>query len=286
MSLSFAKFKALTRFEQSLFGLPFVLTAVLLPFGDPTFFATLTQKEWLRLLFVIPAFFSARISGMAFNQLIDRKIDALNPRTCNRPLPSALVSPKQAASVAVIALFSLFFFSFCIRYQCFLISLIAAFFLCIYSYMKRVHFSCHVVLGIIHFLSPVTAYLAIKGRVDLPAILLGCIAFFSIAASDIIYAIQDYGFDQKHNLHSIPSRFGLEKGLLVAKIFHAMCFPCLIFFGLSLPVSGVYFFIIPFIFLCFFYFYRNWRRDFRAFFFCSVGVSMSVFVFTAISLLI
>lgn len=225
----FSKFKKLTRLEQSFFGLPIVVAGAILPFSDPQF-AVDSQLFW-RLLWVLPAFFAARISGMAFNQLIDRKIDAKNPRTKDRLLPQGLITVWQASFLAWLCLG---IFLIC----CFQINLLTAAFggfaavlLFIYSYLKRIHASCHLVLGMIHFLAPFMASIAVRGTWSLSAFFLALAAFASIVANDIFYSMQDLSFDRQEGLHSIPARFGEKKSLRIAQAFHALCIGSLVELG-------------------------------------------------------
>lgn len=283
--LDFVKFKALTRFEQSLFGLPIALTGALLPFFEKGFFASLTFSNFISFLFILPAFFAARISGMAFNQLVDSKIDALNPRTMKRPIPSRLVKASQAKTIAFGFLFLFLFFTYCIAPLCFFFSLAAAPLIFLYSYMKRVHYSCHFVLGIIHALSPIMAYLAIKKEVGIPSLFLGLGAFFFIAGNDIIYALQDLDFDRQQKLHSFPAHFGKEKSVGFSKILHLFSIFCFGLSGFSAHLPWIYYSALPLIFLTFRGFYQNFEKEPSAFFRCTVFVSASLFLSTLLSFL-
>lgn len=264
-------FKDLTRLEQTLFGLPYVLASILLSLNELSFH--------LRWLWVLPAFLLARVSGMAFNQLIDRYIDAKNPRTENRPLPGGRVSENQARFIACGGL--LLFFCVChqINALCFLLAPVAAFSLVIYSYLKRVTAGCHFVLGFIHFLSPVMASSAITGTFYEPSVFLGLGAACSIIGSDIIYALQDYEFDRKENLFSLPSRLGIEKSLLVARLMHlcALVFFLLVGFSARLPVF--YFLVIPILGRWYYRFHKKMSASFAEATFFSSTAAIPLFVF-------
>lgn len=272
--LTIAKFTALTRFEQSLYGLPFVLTGALLPF-----FENFSVPHWGKLLFIIPAFFAARISGMSFNQLIDRNIDVRNPRTKDRPLPSKLVTPRQAQITAISFLVLFLLFALCINFLCFCVGLFAAFLIVLYSFMKRIHYSCHFVMGIIHFLAPIGAFLVVRGEINISIILLSLIPLFSIAAIDIVYALQDLEFDRKEGLHSIPAHFGMEKSLTIAKVCHALAFFLAIAFGISAQLPLIYFLAPAILLYLFISFYKK-SKDPSIFFTTTVGTSFSIFLFT------
>lgn len=278
--LTLTKFRRLTRFEQSLFGLPFVLTGALLPF-----LLTCAPFSLIRLIFAITAFFCARISGMAFNQLLDRHIDAKNPRTANRPLPSGLVTPKEASQVAWRGLILFLLFAHFLGPLCVLLALPAAFLICIYSYMKRYHASCHFIIGTIHFLAPVMAYAALKGDLSFPPLLIGAVAFFALTGNEMIYAIQDLEFDRKIGLHSIPVVIGKRNTILFAGALHLCSVLSLIAFGIVAHL-GVIYYGAPLIALCaFVLFYVYWERDQRAFFLSTVAVSFSTMLFTFLAFL-
>ncbi len=239
--LTLSTFVDLTRFEQTLFGLPFLLAGALLPLANYDLLISLTGRDLMRSLWIFPAFLAARVSGMAFNQLIDRKIDALNPRTSDRVLPSGRASVKQARFVAWGSLGAFMVICSQINTLCMLFSPVAAGLIYLYSYMKRINASCHYVLGAIHLLSPLMASIAVSGRLTVAPLLLGLAACLSIAGNDIVWAIQDYYFDKKHHLHSIPSRFGVAKSLRIAQVSHALCVVMLLLVGKKAGVARIYF---------------------------------------------
>ena len=283
--MRFAAFKDLTRIEQTLFGLPFVLSGLLL--------ATYHSFEWKVVPWVIPAFMLARVSGMAFNQLIDRDIDARNPRTQNRAIPSGRVSATQARTVAWVALGLFVILCLQINQLTALLSLLAALLLYVYSYLKRVHASCHIILACIHLLGPVMAFSAVVGVWDPSAAFLGAAAAFLILGTDIAYAMQDYEFDSSEGLFSIPSRLGLDKSFLISALAHVLCLLMLFYVGRSAHLPLIYYLIIPLVAGILGYFHylmhkqRRIHRNFSSiepyFFFCNVAVSIPVFLFIFVS---
>lgn len=230
-------FLQLTRLEQSLFGMPFLILGALLPwllFDEPF----LTS----RLPFLFLGFFTARISGMAFNQWIDRGFDAKNPRTSDRPLPAKKVKESRVALLAWGALLGMVLVGYSLGSFVFLLVLIAAFFLWLYSYLKRVTLLCHAVLGLIHFLSPLIAYVAMGGSAPWIAIFtLGLSAFFSILGSDILYAIADISFDRREHLFSVPAKLGERKSLLLGNLFHGAAIFSLFCFGVVIAAHFLFF---------------------------------------------
>ncbi|MCH9608755.1 MAG: 4-hydroxybenzoate polyprenyltransferase, mitochondrial [Chlamydiales bacterium] len=249
--LSLATFVDLTRFEMTLFGLPFILAGALLPLANYDFLISMGREDLFRCLWIIPAFLAARIAGMAFNQLIDHKIDAQNPRTSERAIPSGRATPKQARTIAWSSLALFVLICSQINTLCFLLSPFAAGLIYLYAYLKRFTAACHAVLGTIHLLGPLMASVAVCGKLTPAPFFLGVAASLSIAGNDIVWAIQDYYFDKKHHLHSIPSRFGIKKSLKVAQLMHLCCVLTLFFVGKSAGLHKLYF-IAPIVAALFF----------------------------------
>lgn len=284
--MNFASFKDLSRLNQSLFNLPFILSGALLPVAEGYPLFAIGGFKWF---WIISAFFAARISGMAFNQLIDHRIDARNPRTKNRAIPKGRVLPKEALLVACISL--LLFFGICwqINHICFLFSFFAAFLICIYSYMKRIHASCHFVLGMIFLLGPVMAASAISGRFSLSSLWLGLTALLSNSGSDILYAIQDYEFDKANSLHSIPVRLGITRTLQLAAILHLLALVSMIMLGVIANFPFFYYLSVGILLVVFYQFHATVHKQYRktgsvggiesAFFFAQVGVAFVAFLF-------
>lgn len=219
---------------------------------------------------------------MAFNQLIDCKIDARNPRTQKRAIPSGRITPNQARVVAWSTLVLFILLCLQINLQTTFLALLAAFLIYMYSYMKRLHYSCHAVLGMIHFLGPVTAFAALTGTFSASVFFLGAVAAFLIIGNDIAYAIQDYEFDCKNGLCSIPSKFGIQRSMTLSALCHGLCILLLIGVGLSAHFSAVFYFVVPLESLIFFFFHRALRKNFTAlykierhFFYSNVAVSFS-----------
>jgi len=251
------EFKELTRLEQSLFGLPFCLSGVLLSFFDRSFFFE------IRWIWIIPAFFLARISGMAFNQLIDRNIDARNPRTQGRVLPTGRMPLWQARTIAWGTLLLFVLVCSLINWLCFWFSCLAAFLLWAYSYTKRFSFLCHYVLGLVHLLAPMMAWVAMTGRVSWTPFFLGLSSLFLIAGNDILYALQDVAFDQKNRLYSIPSKLGIERGVRVAKVSHGCSAISLLVCGMVGGYSSIFFFAPTLIALFFWWYHRKIKEALR-----------------------
>lgn len=178
------------------------------------------ESIWQKLLWISLAMIGARSAAMGFNRLVDRKIDAANPRTQNREIPSGKISPL-GASIFVIIMSLLFVMSaWQLNTLCLILSPLALIIIFGYSYTKRFTSLSHLFLGISLSLAPLGAYIAVTGTIRfLPILLAIAVAFWS-AGFDIIYSLQDQQFDRKKRLHSIPARFGYKTSLRIAAMMH------------------------------------------------------------------
>lgn len=223
----------LVKFSHTVFALPFALASMLIAAnGLPSF----------RLFFlVVAAMVTARNCAMSFNRLIDASLDAENPRTANRQIPQGILSKRfvflfgLANAVGFVLLCGMIN-RFCLYFSPAMIAL-----LIFYSYTKRFTAASHLVLGFILGLSPVAAWIAVRGTIDLPPVLLGAAVLFWVAGFDILYATQDLDFDKTKGLHSIVVRLGLVPALRLSKIFHLITLGLLFAFGRSLGFGGTYY---------------------------------------------
>ncbi|GAW91885.1 UbiA-like polyprenyltransferase [Calderihabitans maritimus] len=205
-------FLEMIKFEHTIFALPFAfLGAFLAAEGFPTAY----QMFWITMAMV-----GARTAAMSLNRLIDRHIDALNPRTANRALPRGLLSVTEVWIYTILSFLLLYVAASRLNPLCVKLMPIAVFVLVIYSYTKRWTWACHLVLGIALGLAPLGSWVAITGRVELPGLLLGLAVATWVAGFDIIYACQDFDFDRKYGIHSIPARFGLRRALQISGLLH------------------------------------------------------------------
>jgi 4-hydroxybenzoate polyprenyltransferase len=228
------------RFSHTLFALPFALLA-----------ASLAWRQNLReggqfrireLVGILVCMVFARSMAMAFNRLVDRSIDAENPRTAGRHLPAGILT---SSSVIVFCLLSAAGFVAATllflpnRWPVYL-SLPVLAFLCGYSYAKRFTSLCHYWLGAALSLSPIAAWIAIRGEVGWPAIFLGSAVLFWVGGFDIIYACQDAEFDTQRKLFSIPARFGIARALKLALASHVCMLACLAGLWYAAELSWVF----------------------------------------------
>ena len=209
------------KIEHTLFALPFAfLGAVLAANGLPTI--------W-QIVWITAAMFGARSAAMTFNRIIDRRFDALNPRTATRELPSGRLSVSFASAffVASVALFLLA--SYELNWLTFALSPVALLSVLGYSYAKRFTSLAHLILGWSLAISPTAAWIAVRGALDSEVpLLLSLLVMMWTAGFDVLYACQDYEFDKRAGLRSIPARFGIKNSLVIARVFHAQSFFVLI----------------------------------------------------------
>jgi 4-hydroxybenzoate polyprenyltransferase len=225
------------KFEHTLFALPFAfLGAVLAADGLPS----LRQILWITV-----AMFGARSAAMTFNRIIDRRFDAENPRTANRELPSGQLSVGFAWSFLIFAVVLFEIAAYSLNWLTFALSPVALASVLGYSYAKRFTSLAHLILGWALAISPTAAWIAVRGAIDseIP-ILLSVLVMMWTAGFDVLYACQDYEFDKKAGLRSIPARFGIKNSLRIARLFHLQAFIVLLLLYLVtglpwLALSGV-----------------------------------------------
>jgi len=205
------------KFEHTLFALPFAfLGAILAADGLPT--------AW-QIIWITAAMFGARSAAMTFNRIIDRRFDAENPRTANRELPSGKLSVSFARAFffASVILFATAAYS--LNWLTFALSPIALLSILGYSYAKRFTSFAHLILGWSLAISPTAAWIAVRGAIDSEVpLLLSLLVMMWTAGFDVLYACQDYEFDKKAGLRSIPARFGIKNSLKIARLFHVQAF--------------------------------------------------------------
>ncbi len=229
------------KFSHTLFALPFALLGAALASRTPTGWLG-RPLDWLGILLCMV---TARSAAMAFNRLADRAIDARNPRTASRHLPSGRLSMRSVA-VFVVLMSSAFIAStllFLPNYWPLVLSAPVLLWLLGYSYAKRFTSLAHFWLGVALALAPVAAWIAIRGNLAWPPALLGLAVLFWVAGFDIIYACQDEQFDREANLRSIPARLGILGALRLAKACHAAMVVALVGLGWvdSPPLGAIYY---------------------------------------------
>lgn len=221
------------KFSHTIFALPFALAAMVVAARENA-----GWPGWRIFLLIVAAMVCARTCAMAFNRIVDRKFDAMNPRTQGRHLPTGAISLASAITLCVASGVGLVIASWFLNPLCFWLSPVALVVICFYSLTKRFTDFTHVFLGIALALAPVGAWLAVRGG-DLTWLgalqmsLLALIVVFWLIGFDLIYALQDHEFDQQAKLGSLVVRWGTQNALAAAFLAHVVMILLLAVFGLA-----------------------------------------------------
>ncbi len=270
--------------KHTLFAIPFAyLGAFLASGGVPA----------LRiLLWVGLAFLGARSAAMALNNLFDKDIDAKNPRTAGRELPSGNITLKEVWWIIIVSFFLLFFSSYQLNWLCFMLAPIILITSIIYPYLKRFSPVSHFVLGLNLGYAPVGGWLAVAGIINFPfrapeftMLLLLLAVTFWVAGFDMIYSLLDYDFDKKEGLYSVPTVFGVKNALLFSFASHILMLALLV--GLMFVLHMGIVFKIGLVVIASLIWYEhtlvkadNFTKIPLAFFNVNAAVSVSMLVFT------
>ena len=238
------KLLELVRFSHTVFALPFALLAAVMAWrAQPP-----VAWRWQDLMGIVVCMVTARSAAMAMNRLVDRRLDADNPRTAARHLPAGTLSVRSVAVLAIVC--SIGFVAGTLLFLPdnplpLYLSLPVLAFLMAYSYTKRFTSLSHFWLGAALMLAPVAAWIAVRGSlvvadpVDLlPAVVLGAAVMLWVAGFDMIYACQDMTFDRLHHLHSVPQRWGVPRALRLAAVCHAAAVALLALLPWVFPYLG------------------------------------------------
>ncbi len=276
--------------KHTLFAIPFAyLGAFLASGGVPE----------LRILFWVGlAFLGARSAAMALNNLIDRDIDARNPRTAGRELPSGKITMKEVWAIIIVSYFLLFFSSYRLNWLCFLLAPVIPVTSIAYPYLKRFSPVSHFVLGLNLGYAPVGGWLAVTGKINFPfhapeisMLLLLLAVTFWVGGFDIIYSLLDYDFDRKEGLYSVPTFFGVEKALLFSFASHILMLGLLV--GLMFALDLGFVFKVGLVVITALIWYEhtlvkadNFTNIPVAFFNVNAAVSLSMLFFTVADVLV
>jgi 4-hydroxybenzoate polyprenyltransferase len=224
------------KWEHSVFALPFALCGAMLAAGG---LPTLHQVVW-----IIVAMVAARSAAMAFNRLADASIDAANPRTSARALPTGQLTPAFVATFVVVSSVVFIAAAAELNHLALWLSPVALAVLLLYSYTKRFTRWSHLVLGFALGIAPSAAWIAVRGSLDPRILLLTAAVTFWVAGFDVLYACQDFDFDRSSGLQSIPRYLGISRALWVARAFHVIMLlwlaAVLVTFGMGkLAIAGV-----------------------------------------------
>lgn len=222
----------LVMFRHTLFALPFAGIGLLLASNG-------IPRTW-DVFWVMVAMLGARNGANALNRLVDKDIDRANPRTRGRHLPQGQVSEGEVL-VLVLVCFLLFVVAAAMLNPiCVILLPIPLTLFIVYSYTKRFTWLCHYILGAACGGAPVGAWMAVTGRIEFPALLLGAAATLWVAGFDIIYGTQDVEFDRGYGIHSIPARFGIPVALAISALSHAGTMFLLMVFGVWMDLGWLY----------------------------------------------
>jgi 4-hydroxybenzoate polyprenyltransferase len=267
------------KFSHTLFALPFALLGAALAAKGPEGWRGRWQ-DWLGILLCMA---TARSAAMAFNRLADRRIDALNPRTASRHLPSGRLSTATVAvfTIATSAGFVATTLLFLPNWWPLILSGPVLLWLLGYSYAKRFTSLAHFWLGFALAMAPMAAWIALRGDLAWPPALLGLAVLLWVSGFDIIYACQDADFDRAQRLHSVPAALGVRGALRLAAGCHAAMVAALVGLGLVYPMGLVYFIGVGVVALLLIYEHAIVRPDDLtrvnvAFFQVNVGISMGL----------
>jgi len=207
-------FNELVMFKHSIFSLPFIFIAMVV-----------SANGWFGFELLILgtlAALSARNFAMGFNRYLDRDIDALNPRTINRPSVDGRVSATQMFVFTLLNAMGFVIVAFMVNDLAFYLSVPILLIIGSYSYFKRFSYLAHLILGISLGLAPIAGVVAVSETITLWSVLLAIGVMFWVAGFDLLYSLQDIEVDKKLGLHSVPSKFGTKKTMLFSKILHIL----------------------------------------------------------------
>lgn len=230
---SIAIFLRSIKFEHTIFALPFAyLTLFLVESGIPSPGNVL----WITLAMV-----GARTFAMGINRIIDAEIDARNPRTKERPIASGALSQVKALLFSLIALVIFMGATFQLNEICRYLMPAVVIPMVAYPYTKRFTWACHLVLGLVYLMVPPAVWLAVTGEMPFGVVILGIGAGLWVVGFDILYACQDVESDREQGLHSIVADFGIERGMLIARLFHVGTIVTITIAGVLLGVGVFYY---------------------------------------------
>jgi len=226
------KWGSFVRFSHTIFALPFALAAMAVAARENR-----GWPGWRVFALILVAMVCARTCAMAFNRIVDRKFDALNPRTSKRHLPTGQVSLFGAILLCFVSALGLIAASYFLNPICFYLSPVALIVICFYSLTKRFTDYTHIFLGLALSLAPIGAWLAVRGTAVtwlelLQMLVLALSIILWLVGFDIIYALQDYEFDRSHGLHSLVVAWGPKNALQAAFLAHVVMCGLLFAFGM------------------------------------------------------
>lgn len=274
LSLMLSSINEMIMFKHSVFSFPFIFIAMVV--GANGWFGF-----ELLILGVLSAIF-ARNFAMGVNRYLDRDIDILNPRTKDRPSVDGRVSVGVQMGFIVLNGIGFIVTAYFVNTLAFFVSFPILFVLGIYSYMKRVSYYAHIVLGVALALAPIAGVIAVSGTITMWSVFLSFGVMFWVAGFDLLYSLQDMEFDKSQGLHSIPSIFGEKCTMLLSEIFHILTILFWLFFAIEANLGLFVYFGLLLASVMLFYEHKIVRNDFtkidRAFFTINGYLGIMMFV--------
>lgn len=231
---SIVTFGRMVKFSHTVFALPFAMAATAMAAHGHGI--TVAQ-----ILAILVAMAGARTAAMGFNRIVDRHIDAKNPRTAGREIPTGKVSVLSAAVLTTVSAAAFVAAAASLGRLCLLLSPAVLALVLGYSFTKRFTWLCHLFLGFAIGVAPTGAWIAVRGELGAPALWLTAAVATWIGGFDILYALSDRDFDRKAGVHSIPARFGVPMALLVSALMHVGTLVALAAAGLAAKLGAIYF---------------------------------------------
>jgi 4-hydroxybenzoate polyprenyltransferase len=277
-------FLRLVMIEHSVFALPFVYIAALTAMRAQT-----ATVHWWQLLLATTAMVGLRTFAMAVNRIIDREIDARNPRTAGRELVTGAVSVRSAWTGAAIAVVVFLGAAALLNPLCLALAPVAVVPMVVYPYGKRFTDFPHAILGLAQAMGPVGAWLAVTGRWSWDAVILGLGVGIWIGGFDLIYACQDVAADRSHGVRSVPARFGIPGALFGARAAHVLTTALLAWYGVATGAGPWWWIGLAIVAVAFLYEHSIVRphdlsRLNRAFFTVNGVIGITLFVFALVDL--
>jgi 4-hydroxybenzoate polyprenyltransferase len=238
----FSLFAADIKISHTIFALPWAILATFLAAKESAHPSTPTK-----ILLVLICMITARTLAMSANRLLDARLDALNPRTARRALPSGVLSRSFVTAIAIACVVAFLiacygFYYFYNNLYPIALALPVLAFLSAYPLLKRFTRLCHYYLGAALALAPLCAWLAIAGTLAWPPLLMAGAVLAWTAGFDIIYACQDYASDCATGVFSVPAKLGIPRALWVARLTHVICIVFLVTLGRVSPTLGRFYF--------------------------------------------
>jgi 4-hydroxybenzoate polyprenyltransferase len=280
-------FLRMIMFEHTIFALPYAYLGMILA----SYSEGHGMPGWRTFWFVTLAMVGARSAAMGLNRIIDKAIDARNPRTANRELPRGVISVAEAGIFVVASFALLAYAAWMLNPLCFKLLPVAMLVLTIYPYTKRFTWACHFILGIADGLAPLGGWIAVTGAFAWPAVVLAAAVAAWIAGFDLIYACQDVEFDRAHRIYSIPARFGISAGLWVSRVLDMITILLLLLLPRWVSLGPLYYLGVAAVAGLLFYEHRiispsDMSRIDVAFFKVNSYVASVAFVFTLLDVLV